>query len=142
MAADNTNLTPIAFGGTNSMSTPKALNSTAIFDSDAVTFSADATDCYLQEKVDNQGTPGSGDVVDVYLRVSLDGGTTYDTDEHMSWVMRLDTYPTNTPGEDPATQSRLVDVRGIPGAKFAFKAAQGSTRTINVSAQINELTVA
>jgi hypothetical protein len=141
MAADNTNLTPIAFSGTNSMSTPKALNSTAIFDSDAVSFSADATDCYLQVKVDNQGTPGSGDVVDVYLRASLDGGTTYDTDEHMRWVMRLDTYATNTPGEDPATLTRAISVRGIPGGKFSFRAAQGGTRTINVSAQFNEHTV-
>lgn len=142
MAADNTNLTPIEFSAVNSMTTPKALNSTAFFDSDVVTFSADATDCLLQCKADNQGTPASGDTVDVYLRVTLDGGTTYDTDEHMRWVMRLDTYPTNTPGEDPATQSRWINVRGVPKAKFAFKAAQGGTRTINVSAQINEHTVA
>ncbi len=142
MAADNTNVTPVAFSATSSMSTPKALNSTSIFDSDAITFSADATDCQLQVKGDNQGTPASGDVVDVYLRASLDGGTTYDTDEHMRWVMRLDTYATNTPGEDPATQTRMIDVRGIPTAKVCFKAAQGGTRTINVSAQINEHTVA
>ena len=135
MAADNTNLTPIAFGGTNSMSTPKALNSTAIFDSDAVTFSADATDCYLQVKVDNQGTPGSGDVVDVYLRVSLDGGTTYDTDEHMSWVMRLDTYPTNTPGEDPANRTSRLRT-----AAKAFKSGVScpiaASRNIGVRARV------
>ena len=141
MAADNTNVTPVAFSATSSMSTPKALNSTAIFDSDAITFSADATDCQFQCKADNQSSASAGDVVDVYLRASLDGGTTYDTDEHMRWIMRLDTYATNTPGEDPATQTRMIDVRGIPTAKFCFKAAQGGTRTINISAQINELTV-
>lgn len=141
MAADNTNLTPIAFSSTSSMTTPKALNSTAFFDSDAIAFSADATDCWLQVKADNQGTPAGGDTVDVYLRASLDGGTTYDSDEHMRWVTRIDTYGANTPGEDPATQTVQIYVRGIPGGKIAFKAAQGGTRTINVSAQINELTV-
>lgn len=141
MAADNTNVTPVAFSATSSMSTPKALNSTSFFDSDAISFSADATDCQFQCKADNQGTPASGDTVEVYLRASLDGGTTYDTDEHMRLIMRLDTYATNLPGEDPATQTRMIDVRGIPAAKFCFKAAQGGTRTINVSAQINEHTV-
>ena len=141
MAADNTVPTPIAFSGVNSMTTPKALNSTAFFDSDAVTFSADATDCTLQVKVDNQGTPASGDTVAVYLRASLDGGTTYDTDEHMQFITLVDTYGANTPGEDPATRTLKIDVRGIPGGKFAFKAAQGGTRTINLSAQFNEHTV-
>lgn len=141
MPSSNTNVMTIDFSGTSSMGTPKALNSTAYFDSDAIMFSANATDCFLQVKVDNQGTPASGDTVDVFLRASLDGGTTYDTDEHMLPLMRLDTYATNTPGEDPATKTIALDVRGIPQCKFVFRAAQGGTRTINVSAQVNELQV-
>lgn len=140
MPADNTNLTQVAFSGTGSFTTPKALNTTSRFTSDAFAFSADATDCKFQFKVDNQGTPASGDTVTVQLALSIDGGTTYDTDEHARSVAYLDTYATNDPGEDPATRTYTVDVRGATHGKILAKAAQGGTRTINFSAQFNEHT--
>ena len=46
----------------------------------------DAVQASLQVKVDNSGTPASGDYVDLWIKWSPDA-TEYDTDEHaMFWA--------------------------------------------------------
>lgn len=137
MANSNTNTTDVAFGGTSSMSTPKALNSTSRFTSDAVTIHADAVSASLQVLLDNQGTPASGDYVDLQVAFSADG-TNYDTDEHAVYLPRMDTFGSNDPGEDPCRRTFWLDVSGKQKFKLIAKANQGGTRTINLSALYNE----
>lgn len=137
MANTNVNETPIAFSSVDSMATPKALNSTSRFTSDAVTIHADAVSASLQVLLDNQGTPASGDYVDLQVAWTADG-TNYDSDEHALYLPRMDTFGTNDPGEDPCRRTFWLDVSGKQKFKLIAKANQGGTRTINLSALYNE----
>lgn len=139
MANSNNNTTAIAYSGTSSVTTPKALSSTSRVDSDAVSISADAVEAALQVLCDNQGTAASGDYVDVWVKWSVDGGTTYDTDEHALYLGRLDTFGTNDPGEDPAAKTFSFRVTGKQKFKVTAKANQGATRTVNFTGVYNEL---
>ena len=96
----------------------------------------------LQISADNAGTPASGDTCVVYVaRTTGDilgyTGNDYDTDEHGEWVMTLDTYATNTPGEDPARKTVPVDLRGCTGYKVGVVCAQAATRNIVVRARMS-----
>lgn len=111
------------------------LNTTGLVWSDAVTF--DATDVAggIMVSADNQGTPASGDTVDVWVAYTTgdvlgDTGDDYATDEHAIFHGTLDTYATNTPGEDPARRAIPLDVASFKGCKIGLKAPQGSTRNI------------
>ncbi len=134
MANSNNNVTNLAW----SSASPKALNTTSRVDSDVVTISADAVSASLAVTCDNQGTPASGDYVDLWIKWSVDGGTTYATDEHAQYLGRIDTYGSNDPGEDPATRVYTLMVSGKQKFKLEAKANQGSSRTINLSAVYNE----
>jgi hypothetical protein len=61
----------------------------------------------------------------------------YDTDEHGELVMQLDTYATNTPGEDPARKTVPVDLRGCTAYKVGVICAQAATRNIVVRARVS-----
>lgn len=137
MANSNTNTTAVAFSGTSTMSTPKGLNSTSRFAMDAITINADAVSGSLTVILDNQGTPASGDYVDIQVKYSADG-TNYDTDEHAIYLPRMDTYSSNDPGEDPAQRTFSLNVSGKQKLLIIAKANQGGTRTINFSAIYNE----
>jgi hypothetical protein len=65
-----------------------------------------------------------------------DSGDDFDTDEHAEFVCLLDTYPTNTPGEDPARKTVDIDVSGKKALKVSVVAAQGATRAITVAARL------
>ena len=96
----------------------------------------------LQISADNAGTPASGDTCVVYVARTTgdilgDTGNDYDTDEHGEWVMTLDTYATNTPGEDPARKTVPVDLRGCTGYKVGVVCAQAATRNIVVRARMS-----
>lgn len=118
-----------------SSASTKSLNSTSRFDSDAISLNAEDWDGSLSVLADNSGTPASGDVVDVYIKWTNDG-TNYDTDEHAEFLCRLDTYATNTPGEDPAARTVSLGVSGKKGFKVSAVAAQGGTRAITFSAYL------
>ena len=120
-----------------SASSTKSLNSTSRFDSDAVSIHVDAVQASLQVKVDNSGTPASGDYVDLWIKWSPDA-TEYDTDEHAMFLGRLDTVAANDPGEDPATRTFDLNVSGKQSFKLTSKANQGGTRAITISAIYNE----
>lgn len=128
----------IAFGGTATTTTAKALNSTSRFVFDAYAISADTVSLGLQVNLDNQGTPASGDYVDLQVAFSVDGGTTYDTDEHARYLPRMDTFASNDPGEDPCTRTFDVMASGKTHFKLIAKANQGGTRTINLVGRVTE----
>lgn len=119
-----------------------SLNSTSRFNSDAVTLNAGDLHGSISLYADNSGTPASGDVVDVYIKWSNgdilgDTGNDYDTDEHATWIGRLDTFSTNTPGEDPAQMTVPVVWAGKTAFKLVAVAAQGGTRAITFRARMN-----
>lgn len=110
-------------------------------DSDAVTLNVEDWDAAMQISADNAGTPASGDTVDVYVKWSNgdvlgDSGDDFDTDEHAEWLCRLDTYPTNTPGEDPARKTVQLMVSGKKAFKLSAVAAQGATRNVVLRARL------
>lgn len=107
--------------------------------SDATAFNVEDWDAALTVYADNQGTPASGDTVDVYVlwttgNVDGSAGDDYDTAKGAQWVMRLNTYSTDADGEDP--QQKTVT---IPTAAKAFKVyAKNNSggRTIRVRAEV------
>src|SRR5512146_108693 len=114
------------------------VNSASIVWSDPVALNVEDWDGDLQVYADNQGTPASGDVCDVYIAYSTgdilgDSCDDFATAEHAEFVMRLDTYPTNIPGEDPA--SRVVPMRTTTSScKIGVSCPQAATRNIVVRA--------
>lgn len=116
------------------------VSSATVVWSDPITFNVEDWDCELQVNADNAGTAASGDTCDVYVAYSTgdilgDGNNDYATTEHADFVMRLDTYATNTPGEDPANRSAWI--RTAPTAcKIGVSCPQAATRNIVVRARI------
>ena len=129
--ASSINQTTILWSSASTIS----LSTNSRYNSDTVTLNVEDWDGSLQVTADNSGTPTSGDVVDVYVKWTNDG-TLFDTDEHAEFVCRLDTFPTNTPGEDPVTRTYSLDVSGKKGFKVSAVAAQGATRAITFSATL------
>ena len=119
----------------------KDLTTAAQVASDAFAFHVEDWEGELQVWADNLGTPASGDVVNVRIAYTVgdvlgDTGDDYATSEHAEFAMQLDTFPTNAPGEDPASLS--VPVRtGAKGLKVVVDAPQGASRTIRVYAMVN-----
>lgn len=121
------------------------LSSASRVDSDAIALDATDVQVMLQVSADNAGTPASGDVVRVYMKLTSgdvlgDSGDDYDTDEHAIPLGTLDTYATNTPGEDPARRSwDITQFLGAPNVKLSVEAPQGASRSIVVKARIARL---
>lgn len=118
-----------------------SLNSTSRFDSDAVTLNVEDWDASVELSADNSGTPAAGDTVDVYVKWSNgdilgDTGDDFDTDEHAEFLTRLDTYSTNTPGEDPARRTVPLMVSGKKAFKLSVVANQGGTRAVTFRARL------
>jgi len=95
----------------------------------------------LQVSADNAGTPASGDTCVVYVARTTgdilgDSGADFDTDEHSEFVMVLDTYAANSPGEDPARKTVPVDITGCTAYKVGVLCAQAATRNIVVRARM------
>lgn len=109
--------------------------------SDAFLFDVEDWQASLQVNADNAGTPASGDWVDVWVAYTPgdtlgNAGThDYDSTEHATYLGRLDTYATNTPGEDPARAS--YDLMTAPlGFKLILFANQGATRNVVCRAMV------
>lgn len=118
-------------------SSTKSLNAATRVDSDAITINADAVQAALQITIDNSGTPAAGDVVNLWVKWSADG-TNFDSDEHAQGLGLMDTVAANTPGEDPATRTYVLDVSGKQALKLSSAAPQGASRAITISAVYNE----
>ena len=117
-----------------------SLSTNSAFTSDAVAINAEDDSGSVQISVDNSGTPASGDVIDIFVAWSNgdvlgDSADDFDTTEHAEWLYRLDTYSTNTPGEDPARKTIPLRVRGKKAFKIIAQAAQGATRAVTLRAR-------
>lgn len=121
-----------------SASSTKSLTSNTTREaSDAVSINADAVQASLQVKIDNSGTPASGDTVDLWISWSPDASV-YDTEEHAQFLGRLDTYATNDPGEDPASRTYTLNVSGKQSFKLLARGNQAASRNVTLSAIYNE----
>lgn len=109
--ASSRNATEIQWSASGSVSISASSNAT----SDVFTFNAEDWDASITVKADNDGTAASGDTIDCYLLWSYDG-TNFDTVEHAQHLGRLNTYASDTPGEDPVQRTWQ-----IPTAAAAFK---------------------
>lgn len=134
--AGSINQTQVQWSAADSIS----LSNNTGTDSDAVAINVEDDSGSVQVSADNAGTPASGDVVDIYVKWSNgdvlgDSGDDFDTSEHAEWLCRLDTYATNTPGEDPARKTVPLRVRGKKAFKIFAIAAQGASRAITFRAR-------
>lgn len=119
------------------------LNAATVFASDAFTFDATCIGGSIAVSADNQGTPAAGDTVTFYLAYTSgdllgDTGDDYDTDEHAIPIGVVDTYLTNTPGEDPARRTLMLPSVVPKGAKLLAVAPNAATRNIVVRARLTE----
>lgn len=120
----------------------KSLNANTAFISDAITIDPTTIAAAIQVMADNSGTPASGDNVTVQIAYSSgdilgDTGNDFDTTEHAQFLTTLDTFATDTPGEDPV--ARTVPIAIAPSAfKIIATAAQGATRAITFYARLVE----
>lgn len=105
--------------------------------SDAVAFNVEDWDAEILAWADNQGTPASGDTVDVrvlYTNGNVDGvaGDDYVNQDNGEFLALLDTY-NNDDGNGVVLSS--VPLRTCPdGFKLAVKAAAGATRNVKFRA--------
>lgn len=128
-------------GVTWSSAASVTVSSATVVWSDAITLNVEDWDGSLQVNADNSGTPGSGDVCDVFVAwtngdVLGDSGDDFDTTEHAEFVGRLDTYSSNTPGEDPARRTWALQVSGKKGLKVGASCPQAASRSIVVRARL------
>ena len=126
----------ITWSSASSISVSSASNST----SDAFTFNASDWSASIQINADNNGTAASGDTLDAYILWTTgdilgDSGSDYDTTEHAQFLCQLDTYATNTPGEDPARKTILLDNISPLGFKL-YVVNNSSGRSITVRARV------
>ena len=105
--------------------------------SDAFTVDATTIALGIQVSADNAGTPASGDTAVFRIRWSTDGCTTYDTAEHAQLLTQLDTFATNTPGEDPARRTVYPDPAGTH-FKIGCICAQAASRSVTIAALVRE----
>lgn len=128
----------IQWSGANSIT----LSSATRQDSDAFVFDATDVAAVVTVTADNVGTPASGDYVDVYVKwttgdVLGDTADDYDTTEHAEYLGRLDTYATNTPGEDPARRTwSLNHMIGAKAFRVSVEAPQAASRNVVVRSMV------
>lgn len=111
--------------------------------SDAVTLSVETWEAAIQVSADNSGTPAAGDVVYIYVAYSAgdllgDTGNDYDTDEHAVFLGVLDTYATDTPGEDPARKTFPLPTTAPLAIQVLALAPQAASRNIVLRARLVE----
>lgn len=125
----------------SSASTKSVTSATEVV-SDAITLDDSCVLLSIQLSADNAGTPASGDTAVWRIQwsngdVLADTGDDYDTSEHAQYLATLDTYGTNTPGEDPAR--RTVEITPVAKKfKLAVTCANAATRNVTVAARIDE----
>lgn len=110
--------------------------------SDVITLDDTCVALSIQLSADNAGTPASGDTAVWRIQwsngdVLANTGDDYDTSEHAQFLAQLDTFATNTPGEDPARMT--VTVTPVSNKfKLACTCANAATRNVTIAARINE----
>lgn len=110
--------------------------------SDVITLDDTCVALSIQLSADNAGTPASGDTTVWRIQwsngdVLANSGDDYDTSEHAQFLAQLDTFATNTPGEDPARMT--VTVTPVSKKfKLACTCANAATRNVTIAARIDE----
>ena len=130
--------TQVQWSAANTLSVTSATEAV----SDVITLDDTCVASSIQLSADNAGTPASGDTAVWRIQwsngdVLANTGDDYDTSEHAQFLAQLDTYSTNTPGEDPARMTVTV----TPVAKkfkLAVTCANAATRNVTVAARIDE----
>jgi hypothetical protein len=117
------------------------LSSSAAQTSDAFTFNVEDWDGALQVSADNAGPATSGDVLSVWIAYTSgdilgDSGSDYDTTEHAIFLGTLDTFGSNTPGEDPARRTFPLPTTAPLGFKVIVSSPNAATRNIVVRARV------
>lgn len=130
--------TQVTWSSANSIT----LNSSSAQTSDAFAWNAEDWDADLMVSADNSGTPASGDYVDVWIAYTCgdvlgDSGDDYDTTEHATYLGRLDTYGTNTPGEDPARKTFVGISTANKGFKIIAQGPQAGSRNVVIRAMVS-----
>ena len=110
--------------------------------SDAFAIDPTTISASIQISADNSGTAASGDTCTAQIAYSLgdtlgNTGDDYDTTEHAAPLMVLDTYATNTPGEDPARKTGPISI-AAKGGKLIVTCPQAATRNMVVRARLIE----
>ncbi len=110
--------------------------------SDAFSIDPTTIAASIQVIATNAGTPATGDTCTAQIAyttgdVLANTGDDYDTVDHAATVLVLDTYPTDTPGENPAGKSAPIGI-GYKGGKLIVTCPQAATRNISVSARLFE----
>lgn len=136
-------ITRVETGITWSSAASITINAATVFASDAFTFDATTIGATIAVSADNQGTPASGDTVTFYLAYTSgdllgDAGDDYDTDEHSTPLGVVDTYPSNTPGEDPGRKTFILPTTIPKGAKLLAQSPNAATRNIIIRARLTE----
>jgi hypothetical protein len=134
--ASSRSSTQITWSASNSTT----LSSSTAVRSDAFLFNVEDWEADLQISVDNAGTPASGDIVNVAIAYTSgdilgDSANDYDTTEHAEKLGTLDTFSTNTPGEDPARRTYPIRTAGL-GFQVIVDAPQAASRNIVVRAMV------
>jgi hypothetical protein len=120
----------------------KTLSASTRADSDAMAIDSTCVAISVSVRCDNQGTPASGDVLNVYVKWSngdLDAGggaDDFDSDEYAMFLMQLDTYATNTPGEDPCTRTLPIDPKMGKAFKLSVDSPNAATRNMLLAARM------
>jgi hypothetical protein len=112
------------------------VNSATVQVSDEITLNDYAIGLNITMNANNQGSPASGDTAIFRIHWSTDG-TNFDTNEHAQFLATLDTYATNSPGEDPAQRTIGVDRRGGK-CKISVECPNAGSRSILVDVSIED----
>lgn len=128
--------TALVWSATNNVT----ISSATAVASDAFTYNAEDWDASIQVNADNAGTPASGDYIDLWIAYTSgdvlgDAGSDYDTNEHATQIGRLNTYGTDTPGEDPARGTYKLDTAPL-GFKLIAVAPAAATRNVVLRAMV------
>lgn len=132
---------------TETQITWSAASSVSVTSATAVTsdaFAIDATTIAASVQVcaDNAGTPASGDTATFQIAytngdILEDTGDDYDTTEHAAYLAVLDTFATNTPGENPARKTTPISI-GVKGGKLIASCPNAATRNMTIRARLIE----
>lgn len=131
----------VSTGITWSSSSSVTVSSATLVTSDSLSFNVDDWDGEVQVSVDNQGTPASGDVCDVYIAYTTgdvlgDSGDDFATSKNAEFLFRLDTFSTNPTGEDPASRSMRIRT-GPKGFRLVLSCPNAATRNMVVRAMLH-----
>lgn len=126
----------------------KALVDDSVVASDIISIDATTVSGTIQVSCSTAGTPTSGDTVTFWAAYSSgdllgDTGDDFDTNEYAKPLGIVDTFTTNTPGENPARTTLILPTVAAKSFKLlAAATANAATRNITIRAIYTEVRAA